>query len=60
MIGAHTTQALRAVGAEVVVTRHRNAGVPSFLADRVTVEQRDVTDRDAVRALGERDDDFAR
>jgi nucleoside-diphosphate-sugar epimerase len=52
MIGAHTARALLDLGHDVVVTRHRNAEVPSFLADRVTVEPLDVTDRDAFIALG--------
>jgi len=54
MIGAHTAEALLVVGEEVVAFRHRNADAPSFLADRVTVEQPDVTDRDAALALDER------
>ncbi|MGC7095064.1 NAD-dependent epimerase/dehydratase family protein [Amycolatopsis lurida] len=54
MIGAHTARALADLGQEVVVTAHRRTGVPSFLADRVTVESLDVTDRDAFLALGER------
>ena len=56
MIGAHTAQALLDLGEEVVVTRHSSAHVPTFLAGRVTVEQLDVTDRDAFLALGERHD----
>ena len=56
MIGAHTAKALLDLGEEVVVTRHRSADVPSFLADRVTVEQLDVTDRDAFLDLGNRHD----
>ncbi|MFF1607198.1 NAD-dependent epimerase/dehydratase family protein [Amycolatopsis sp. NPDC058278] len=36
------------------MTAHRRGEVPSFLAGRVTVEQLDVTDRDAFLALGER------
>ena len=40
MIGAHTAQALLELDEEVVVTRHHSADVPSFLADRVTVEKR--------------------
>lgn len=54
MIGAHTARALLDLGHEVVVTRRRNAVVPSFLANRVTVAPLDVTDRDALLALGER------
>ncbi len=56
MIGAHTARALLNLGHDVVVTAHRRAEVPSFLAGRVTVEQLDVTDRDAFLALGSRHD----
>jgi nucleoside-diphosphate-sugar epimerase len=56
MIGAHTARALADDGQAVVVTSHRRAEVPAFLADRVTVETLDVTDRDAFLALGERHD----
>jgi nucleoside-diphosphate-sugar epimerase len=56
MIGAHTARALVDLGHEVVVTAHRRAEVPSFLAGRVSVESLDVTDRDAFLALGERHD----
>jgi nucleoside-diphosphate-sugar epimerase len=56
MIGAHTARALTDLGQEVVVTSHRRAGVPSFLAGRVAVESLDVTDRDAFLALGSRHD----
>jgi nucleoside-diphosphate-sugar epimerase len=55
-IGAQTARALLDLGQEVVVTQRRNTEVPSFLADRVTVESLDVTDRDAFLALGERHD----
>ena len=54
MIGAHTARALVDLGRDVVVTSHRRAEVPSFLAGRVTVERLDVTDRDAFLVLGER------
>jgi nucleoside-diphosphate-sugar epimerase len=54
MIGAHTARALADLGQEVVVTTHRRTEVPSCLADRVTVEPLDVTDRDAFLALGDR------
>lgn len=54
MIGAHTARALCDLGQEVVVTAHRRAEPPSFLAGRVTVETLDVTDRAAFLALGER------
>lgn len=56
MIGAHTARALADLGRDVVVTTHRRTEVPSFLADRVTVEPLDVTDRDAFLALGRRRD----
>ena len=54
MIGAHTAHALTGLGHEVVVTAHRRAEVPSFLAGRVTMESLDVTDRDAFLALAGR------
>jgi nucleoside-diphosphate-sugar epimerase len=56
MIGAHTARALLDLGQEVVVTAHRRAEVPSFLAGRVAVETLDVTDRDALLALADRHD----
>lgn len=56
MIGAHTAQALLDLGEKVVVTRHHSGEVPSFLQDRVIVEQLDVTDRDALLELGTRHD----
>ena len=46
MIGAHTALALADGGYEVVVTAHRRAEVPSFLAGRVTVESLNATNRD--------------
>jgi nucleoside-diphosphate-sugar epimerase len=54
MIGAHTARALLDLGQEVVVTAHRQADVPSFLAGKVAVETLDTTDRDAFLALGDR------
>ena len=54
MIGAHTARAHIDLGNEVVVTSHRRAEVPSFLAGEVTVESLDVTDRDAFLALAGR------
>jgi len=54
MIGAHTARALVDLGHDVLVTAHRRAEVPSFLAGRVTVQRLDVTDRDAFLALGGR------
>jgi len=56
MIGAHTARALVDLGHEVIVTSHRRADVPSFLAGRVTVQSLDVTDRNAFLALGSRYD----
>ncbi|MCW6005574.1 NAD(P)-dependent oxidoreductase [Micromonospora sp. CPCC 205371] len=56
MIGAHTAHALHDLGHEVVVTSHRRAEVPSFLAGKVTVERLDVTDRAAFLALADRHD----
>ncbi|MGN9908912.1 NAD-dependent epimerase/dehydratase family protein [Phytohabitans sp. LJ34] len=56
MIGAHTARALVDLGQEVVVTSHRRAEIPSFLAGKVAVERLDVTDRDAFLALGGRYD----
>ncbi|MFI7113893.1 NAD-dependent epimerase/dehydratase family protein [Nonomuraea sp. NPDC050227] len=56
MIGAHTARALADLGRRVVVTAHRRAEVPSFLAGRVAVEPLDVTDRDAFLALAARHD----
>lgn len=49
MIGAHTARALVDLGHEVV-TAHRRAKVPSFLAGRVAVESLDVTDRNVFLA----------
>lgn len=56
MIGAHTARALADEGEGVLVTSHRRAEVPAFLAGRVAVETLDVTDREAFLALGERHD----
>jgi len=53
-IGSHTAQALVDMGEQVVVTAHRNTSPPSFLEGRVAVEQLDVADLDALRAIGER------
>jgi len=53
-IGAHTALALAHLGEHVVVTRHRKAAPPSFLEERVAVEQADLADLDAVRAIGDR------
>ncbi|MBO9625786.1 MAG: NAD(P)-dependent oxidoreductase [Microbacterium sp.] len=56
MIGAHTASALADRGEHVLVTAHRSSDMPSFLAGRVVVENLDLTDRDAVLALGDRYD----
>jgi nucleoside-diphosphate-sugar epimerase len=56
MIGAHTARALIDLGHDVVVTSYRRAGIPAFLAGKVTVEPLDVTDRDAFLALADRHD----
>jgi UDP-glucose 4-epimerase len=56
-IGAHTVRALADRGFDVVATSHRGGEVPAVLrdvADRVRVERVDVSDRDALAALGRR------
>ena len=53
-IGAHTALALADLGEQVVVTRRREGPPPSFLEGRVAVEQADLADLDAVRAVGDR------
>jgi UDP-glucose 4-epimerase len=53
-IGAHTALALAELGEQVVVTQHRNAAAPSFLERRVAVEQADLADLEALRAIGDR------
>ena len=54
-IGAHTALALADLGEPVVVTRNRPAApLPSFLEGRVAVEQADLADLDALRAIGDR------
>ncbi len=52
-IGAHTALALADLGEEVVVTRNRRAP-PSFLEGRVGVEQADLADPEALRAVGDK------
>lgn len=54
MIGAWTARALVDLGREVVVTSHHRTDVPSFLAGRVVLEPVDVTNRQALLALGQR------
>jgi len=56
MIGAHTAAALADLGEDVIVTAHRHAEPPSFLAGRVAVEVVDVADREAFLTLGDRYD----
>lgn len=56
-IGAHTARALADRGHDVVAISHRGGDVPVVLrdvADRVRVERVDVSDRDALAALGRR------
>ncbi|GLY74367.1 NAD-dependent epimerase/dehydratase family protein [Actinoallomurus iriomotensis] len=57
-IGSHVARALLDLGETCVVTRRRTARVPEFLADeaggRLLVEPVDVTDQDALLALGKR------
>lgn len=52
-IGSHTAQALADMGEQVVVTSNRNVSLPSFLDGRVAVEQADLADLDALRAIGD-------
>jgi UDP-glucose 4-epimerase len=53
-IGSHVTRALLDLGADCLVTR-RTTAVPDLLADaRLFVEQVDVTDQEALLALGKR------
>ena len=55
-IGLYTAKHLLAAGEDVVLTMHRRRTDPEFLADevgkRVFIEQLDVSDRDALLALG--------
>lgn len=57
-IGSHTAAALLDLGHSCVLTRHRTARAPDFLADeigrRIVVEQLDISDQDALLALGDR------
>ena len=59
-IGSHTARALTDLGETCVLTRHRNSEVPTVLAGTVgtgaVVEQIDVSDSQALIALGERHD----
>ena len=57
-IGSHTTRALLDVGEECLVTQHHKSDVPEFLraeiGTRVIVEPLDITDRQALGAIGRR------
>jgi UDP-glucose 4-epimerase len=54
-IGSHTVRALAHLGESCVIMRRRSAEVPLYLADLPVVsEQADVTDLDALRAVGAR------
>ena len=57
-IGSHTVRALLDSGEDCVVTQHRKTSVPDFLraeiGTRVIVEPVDITDGDALRAIGSR------
>ncbi len=57
-IGSHTTRALLDVGEECLVTQHHRIVVPDFLKDeigkRVIVEPLDITDGEALGAIGRR------
>ncbi|WP_129842960.1 NAD(P)-dependent oxidoreductase [Streptomyces sp. RFCAC02] len=54
-IGSHTMRALLDLGEDCVAVQRRPRGLPAFLDPaRVTVEQADITDRDALLAIGRR------
>ncbi|WP_253209641.1 NAD-dependent epimerase/dehydratase family protein [Streptomyces niphimycinicus] len=56
-IGAHTVRALLDLGEDCVVAQRRTRELPAVLAgERVAVEQADITDRDALLAIGRRHD----
>ncbi|GAA3360831.1 hypothetical protein GCM10017744_045020 [Streptomyces antimycoticus] len=56
-IGAHTVRALLDLGEDCVVAQRRTRELPALLAgERVAVEQADITDRDALLAIGRRHD----
>ncbi|MGW0692463.1 NAD-dependent epimerase/dehydratase family protein [Streptomyces sp. NPDC002738] len=56
-IGSHTVRALLDLGEDCVVVQRHARGLPAVLAGaRVEVEQADVTDRDALLAIGHRHD----
>lgn len=57
-IGSHTTRALLDLGEDCLVTQHHNADIPEFLRGevgaRVIVEPLDITDDEALAAIGRR------
>ncbi|WP_037908888.1 NAD-dependent epimerase/dehydratase family protein [Actinacidiphila yeochonensis] len=54
-IGSHTVRALLDLGEECLVVQRRARGLPAFLdGARVAVEPADVTDREALLAIGRR------
>jgi len=57
-IGLHTARGLLDLGEDCVLTQYRVAREPDFIADelgkRAFVEQLDIVDADALRAIGER------
>ena len=54
-IGSHTVRALAALGESCVIIQRRSGEVPVYLADLPVVsEQADITDLDALRAVGAR------
>ncbi|MGW3433576.1 NAD-dependent epimerase/dehydratase family protein [Streptomyces melanosporofaciens] len=56
-IGAHTVRALLDLGEDCVVAQRHTRELPAVLAgERVAVEQADITDRDALLAIGRRHD----
>ncbi|MFI6061132.1 NAD-dependent epimerase/dehydratase family protein [Streptomyces sp. NPDC051286] len=56
-IGSHTVRALLDLGADCVVVQRRARELPPVLAGaQVKVEQADITDRDALLAVGRRHD----
>ena len=54
-IGSHTVRSLADLGESCVIIQRRSGAVPDYLADVLVVsEQADVTDLDALRAVGAR------
>ena len=60
-IGSHTARSLTDIGERCVLTSHNNSEIPSILTGTVgtsaVVEQVDVSDGDALIALGRRHED---